>query len=141
MSILHFGHLNRLFRDGPHISHLGSQIVNTSQVAPEDLSVQRTGVGVGRGPCEGVSKIQFYGQRGTIWKIRRLREMAFHAFKKYGQHFSAEIVPLVCRMLAQILRTAFSPQFQAVHKIPSGNRSAARKKVARGPQPLFPGQP
>ena len=35
MSTLHFGHLNRLFRDGRHISHLDSKIVNTSQVTPE----------------------------------------------------------------------------------------------------------
>ena len=59
MSILHFGHLNRLFRNGRQIFYLGSQVVSTSQVSPEDLSVQLTGVGVGRGPCEGVSKIQF----------------------------------------------------------------------------------
>ena len=82
MSILHFGHLDTFFRDGRHISHLGSQIINTSQVTPEDLSAQLTEIGVGRGPCEGVSKIQFYGQRGTIWKIQHLRERAFHAFEK-----------------------------------------------------------
>ena len=46
--------------------------VNTSQATPKDLSVQLTGAGVGRGPCEGVSKIQLYGQRGTIWKIQHL---------------------------------------------------------------------
>ena len=97
MSILHFGHLNRLFRDGRHKSHLGSQIVNTSQVTPEDLSVQLTGVGVGRGPCEGVSKIQFYGQRGTIWKIQHLRKMVFREFKK--------------------LRTAFFPQKQSLWRV------------------------
>ena len=72
MSILHFGRLNRLFRNGRHISHLGSQIVNTCQVTPEDLSLQLTGVGVGRGPCEWASEIQFCGQRGTIWKIQHL---------------------------------------------------------------------
>ena len=35
-------------------------------------------------------------------------------------------------MLAEILRTAFSPPYQAVHKIPSGSRSAARKSC-KGP--------
>ena len=106
--VLHFGHLKRLFRDVPHFSDVDSHIVNTALATPEDLNVQLTGVGVGKGPCEGVSKIQFYGQRGTLWKIEHLREMAFDALKKelwttffrrnspfgagcwhkfYGQHF------------------------------------------------------
>ena len=81
IAILQFGHLKRLFRDGPQISQLDSQIVNTSQVTAEDLCVQQTGVGVGRGPCEGVPKHQFCGQRGPIWKIQDLREMAFHVLR------------------------------------------------------------
>ena len=141
MSILHSSHLKRLFCDGPHISHLDSQIVNTSQVNPEDLNVHLTGVGVGRGPCEGVSKIQFYGQRGTIWKIQHLRKMAFYVFKK--------------------LRTAFLPQKQALWSVGCWRKFYGQhflrsfrlsikfllaadplpEKVARGPLTLFPGQP
>ena len=41
-------------------------------------------------------------------------------------------------MLAQILRTAFSLQFQAVHKIPSGSRSAAEKKLQGALRLCFP---
>ena len=105
------------------------------------LSWQLTGVGVDRGPSEGVSKTKVYRQRGTIWKIQHMQEMAFHVLKKVmNSIFSAETFLFGGRMLAQILRT-FSPQFQAVHKIPSGSLSAARKKVARGPPTLFPGQP
>ena len=59
MSILHFGHLNRLFRDDPRISHLDSKIVNISQVTPEDLTVQLTGVGVGKGLVRGSRKSSF----------------------------------------------------------------------------------
>ena len=91
-----FSHLKRLLCNGPHISHLDSQIVKTSQVTPEDLSVQLTGAGVGRGPCEGVSKIQFYGQRGATWKYSTWK-MAFYVFKK--------------------LRTAFLPQKQALWSV------------------------
>ena len=133
MSILHSCHLKRSFRDGPHISHLDSQIVNTSQVTPEDLSIQLTRVGVGKGPCEGVSKINFYGQRGIIWKktapaINRLPCVS----KIADSNFSAETILLECRMLAQILRTAFFLQFQAVHKAPSRSRSAALTKRCKG---------
>ena len=142
MSILHFSHLKRLFCDGPHISHLDSQIVNTSQVTPEDLSVQLTGAGVGRGPCEGglenpILRTERYHLENTASATNGLLCVS----KITDSTFTAETGTLECRMLAQILRTAFSPQFQAVHKIPSGSRSAARKKAARGPLTLFPGQP
>ena len=67
--------------------------------------------------------------------------MAFYVLKNTDSTFTAEAGLLECRMLAKILPAAFSLQFQAVHKIPSGSRSAARKKVASGPLTLFPGQP
>ena len=139
MSIVHLRSVNTpvwppegLFRNVPHLSHFDSSIVNTSQVTSEDLNVQLTWVGVGRGPCEGLAKIQLYGQRGAIWKIQHLRKMAYMWLKITDSIFSAETVPLECKMLAQILQTAFSPRLQAVHKIPSGNPSAVLKRVAGG---------
>ena len=52
--------------------------------------------------------------------------------------FPAETVHLERMMLAQILRTAFSPQFQAAHKIPSGSWSAARKRLQGALRLCFP---
>ena len=88
MSILHFTHLKRYFAMVLILFTLTRKIVNTSQVTPEDLSEQLTGVGVGKGSCEGVSKIQSYGQRSTMWKTQHLQNMVSHVLKNYGQHFS-----------------------------------------------------
>ena len=86
-------------------------------------------------------KSNFTDREAPSGKYSTCEKWPSMCLRNYGQHFTAETGPVECRMLAQILRKAFSPQFQAVHKIPSGSRSAARKKVARGPLTLFPEPP
>ena len=121
-----FTHLKRLFRDGPHISHLHS-----SQVTQRISVNSRPGLGWAGGLARGSRKSNFTDREAPSGKYSTCANglPCVLKFKITDSIFSAEAGPLECRMLPQILRTAFSPQFQAVHKIPSGSRSAARKKL------------
>ena len=82
-----FGHLKSFFCNGPRLSHLDSHIVNTSQATPKDLSVQLTGAGVGRGPCEGSRKSNFTDREAPSGKYSTCEKWPFMCLKNYGQHF------------------------------------------------------
>ena len=86
--MLHFGLQRRMFRDVPHLFHLGSHIVSTSPATPEDLNVQLTEVGVGTGLAR-VSRISnFTDREAPSGKYSTCERWPYMWFKKLRTKFS-----------------------------------------------------